>query len=115
MEHPSLWLYNADSVWGKDWVIIVEGPTDVWRLGDGAVCTFGTEGTEGKVRKLLAMGVKRAFVIFDPETVATSQSLRLSAILSASIPHCETVILERGDPASLTPQEAEALKAELLG
>lgn len=48
--HKNL-LYGADLVLGHT-VIVVEGPTDAWRFGPGAVATLGLQVTPVQVREL---------------------------------------------------------------
>ena len=55
-------LYGIDEVPGQS-VVVVEGITDVWRLGYGAVATFGIKYSESQV--LLLSKFKRIFVLFD--------------------------------------------------
>ena len=102
-------LYNIDSVHKK--AIVVEGIFDVWRLGDGAVATFGTQFTKQQI-SLLA-GLDEVFILFDSDAV--SMSHRLAGELSGIVKHVEVIELEQGDPAELTEQEAIVLKQELFG
>ena len=41
-------LYNMDRVQGEK-VVVVEGITDVWRMGDGFVASFGTTLTSAQI------------------------------------------------------------------
>lgn len=45
-------LYHLDDVPGKKRIVVVEGCTDVWRLGSGAVATFGTKVTASQIKIL---------------------------------------------------------------
>ncbi len=104
-------VYNLDSV--RDKVIIVEGVTDVWRLGDGAVATFGTEYT--KKQLTLFAGIKRAFVFFDND--ALDKADRLAYDLTTLIKSVEVVrfdTTDKMDPADLDQKTADGLKKELF-
>jgi hypothetical protein len=44
-------LYGQDYVHGHT-VIVCEGPLDVWKIGPGSVCTFGTGYTSSQVNRI---------------------------------------------------------------
>lgn len=67
-------LYGLDHAHG-DTVLVVEGPTDVWRIGPGAVCTFGTSWTESQMA--LLRNYRRRYILFDPETMAQRLASKL--------------------------------------
>jgi DNA primase len=97
-------LYNIDSV--RDKVIIVEGITDVWRMGDECVATFGTQYTRSQIA--LLTGIKKAFVLYDAD--AATQAEKLANDLSVIISYVEVITLDSGDPADLLPIDAIRLK-----
>lgn len=102
-------LYNLDSI--KDKAIIVEGITDVWRLGDGAVATFGTQFTEKQVSLLTRL--EKVFVMYDSDAIEVSH--RLANELTGICKNVEVIELSQGDPASFfSPEEALKLKQELF-
>jgi len=109
---PDSVFYNIDTV--SDTAFIVEGVTDVWRLGDGACATLGTEFNNHHIHALVSRGVKRAFWIYDPEPEAQKLAKRGTSMLSVSIPQVENIELNSGDPGSLSPREAYNLKRDLL-
>uniref|UniRef100_A0A6M3LI92 Putative DNA primase n=1 Tax=viral metagenome TaxID=1070528 RepID=A0A6M3LI92_9ZZZZ len=98
-------LYNLDSV--KNDVIICEGVTDVWRVGNGAIATMGTEYTSAQLELLMEKEVRRAFVLYD--TDANKKAEKLANTLSAFIPHVEVITLDEGDPAELSEKEVRRL------
>jgi len=102
-------LYNYDSI--KDKVIIVEGVTDVWRLGDGAVATFTKNFTREQILLLKKKNIKEAFVFYDSDAVG--QSKKLANTLSGIFDHAEYVALDKGDPADLTDDEVKKFRKEL--
>lgn len=74
-------LYGIDSVTG-DSCVVVEGVTDVWRLGPGAVATFGVKYTSAQV-KMLIKRFKRIHILFDPpDPQAQIQAEKLANTLS---------------------------------
>lgn len=56
-------LYNIDNAKSKKAVIVVEGCTDVWRLGRGSVATFGTRFTPKQLQMLAQF--ERVFLLQD--------------------------------------------------
>jgi hypothetical protein len=112
---PERWVYNVDRA--EETVVVVEGPFDVWRMGNSFVSFMGTEATTAQTAALVNKGVKRAIVLYDPEEEAQEQAERIAYDLGMFIPEVEQVELdlpEGKDPADLTPSEAAYLRSELL-
>ena len=101
-------LYNIDSV-EKDAIIVSEGITDVWRIGEGCVATFGTQFTNEQL--LLLQGLNNVFILFDSD--AKSQAEKLASSLGGLVNHIEILTLDKGDPADMTAQEVTYLRKEL--
>jgi len=72
-----------------DRVLIVEGPTKVWRLGKGAVCTYGTQVT-AEQRTLLRRWPNR-FILFDGNAPGRRAARDLAAELGADGGHVEVL------------------------
>ena len=89
--------YGIDLVPRKT-CVIVEGITDVWRLGPGAVALFGTEWTPEQLL-FLAKRMKTAHVLFDADS--TDKGGKLLSELTALGVGGEQFILEEGDPGEL--------------
>jgi hypothetical protein len=79
LPHKEL-LYGEDQVPGNA-VVVVEGPVDVWSVGPGAVCTFGTAFTETQVLRLSRYPLRA--VAFDSEPIAQRLARSLCERLSA--------------------------------
>ena len=103
-------LYNLDSVI-RDRVIIVEGILDAWRIGDGAVATFGVKYTHEQLR--LLKGIKQAFVLYDGEPEAIKQAYKLAYDLSPIVSQIEVLELSEGDPDEMTDDDVQALRKDL--
>lgn len=101
-------LYNMDSVY-RDRAVIVEGPIDAWRIGDGAVATFGTKYTREQLR--LLKGLKQVFVMYDSDAYAIAEKLAYD--LTAFVPQVEVLKLSEGDPDNLTDDDVRALRKDL--
>jgi len=100
-------LYNLDNIKG-DKVIIVEGITDVWRLGNCAVATFGTEYTTEQI--LLMKKFKKIFIMYDEDAINKAESLACELGLFADV----EVLEISGDPGDLTKEEVFSIKSELF-
>jgi len=105
-------LYNIDSVTGST-VLIVEGPTDVWRMGIGTVAMMTTHLAMGRVDLLRRKGVKRVFVMYDtgaeeflPDLV--SMIYWTDEVFGIRVPD------GFNDPAELPEDVAKALRREIF-
>ena len=103
-------LYNLDSVI-RDRVVIVEGILDAWRIGDGAVATFGVKYTHEQLR--LLKGIKQAFILYDGEPEAIRQAYKLAYDLSPIVPQIEVLELSEGDPDNMSDADVRALRKDL--
>ena len=111
MNHKST-LYGIDNVHGNK-IIICEGITDVWRLGYGSVCTFGTSVTLDQIR--LITEFENVFILFDNEQTAQERANKLAENLSSFKINVEIIDLpEVADPSELKQSDADYLMASLL-
>jgi hypothetical protein len=69
VSHKSI-LYGADYCRGT--ALVFEGPPDVWKVGPGAVCTFGTQWSDAQLDLLSKF--PRRVVCFDSEVVAQERA-----------------------------------------
>lgn len=109
--HPSKWIYNIDTV--RNSAIIVEGPIDVWKMGDGVICLLGTEFSMGQINILLEKKIGKLYVLFDSTEVATKRALSLAKELSLFIPS-EIIEVDIEDPGKLSMEEGKELKTNIL-
>jgi hypothetical protein len=112
-------LYNFNSV--KDKLLIVEGPADVWRMGDGAVALFGLKCTESQQvvllqwwkHKLKRSRRKKVVILLDPKTRRAADKLYFT--LTSFIRDLKIIELQGVDPAALTQEKAMNLKLQVFG
>jgi DNA primase len=108
-------LYNIDNV--KDRILIVEGPGDVWKIGDGAVATSTTNYSKGQVemlKRLKNKGVKKIFIMFDAEKNAIKKAEKLAWDLESIYGYVEVIKLSSpGDPGEMNEGEVRYLRKEL--
>jgi len=104
-------LYGLQVYW-KDTGIVVEGPTDVWRLGTSSCATSGIQYTNKQLR-LLAKTFKRIAVIFDDQPQAIIQANKLVADLKFRGIDAFRIDIE-GDPGSMSQEDADYLIKTIL-
>jgi hypothetical protein len=110
LEDPDGLLYGLNKVPGES-VIIVEGVTGVWRLGPGAVATFGIDWT--RERANLLRRFKRRMILFDPEVLAQKRAVELAEHLSIFPGVTEVISGFPTDPGDLTPRRVARVRALL--
>lgn len=89
-------------------IIIVEGPLDAWRIGPGAVATFGISYTEQQMR--LASRFPIRVIVFDNETKAQLKARQLFNDLSVFSGQNYLVNLDSPDPGSASIKEIQLLR-----
>lgn len=100
-------LYGEDYV--KHTVVIVEGPTDAWRIGPGAVATMGLAFSNRQVVKLSRFPIR--VICFDQEEGAQQQARKLQSLLGSFPGETYRVVLESGkDPGNADMEEVLQLR-----
>jgi len=89
-------VYNIDRVRIGGSVMLVEGPLDVWRIGDGAVAMLGTQFTESQLSLIASRRPQRVFVVYDVD--ANEIARELGTRIARLVPETEYVWLTNGDP-----------------
>lgn len=106
-------FYQAIPTKDSDACICVEGVTDAWRFGYGAIATFGIKYTKYQVREI-SKRFKKVFVVFDDDPQAIKQSEKLTAELILRGVDAYSIKIQ-GDPGDMAQTDADTLKKELLG
>jgi hypothetical protein len=105
-------VYGLDKV--SHTAIIVEGPTDAWAVGPGAVAVLGVSYTDAQVHRLA--NVPRKVICFDSSLSAQRRAYDLAGLLSTYGTDTVIVELETGsDPAEADKAEIEELRTRYLG
>lgn len=108
---PHHCIYNYDTLTGK--IIILEGVTDVWRMGAKTGAFLGITYTAAQVRLLAQKRVTEANVLFDKG--AEKRAKLLATALTGVIDKVRVAYLDDGDPGELTHDEAMKIKYQLIG
>ena len=109
---------TSELVYGADYVrhtaVVVEGVADAWRIGKGAVATFGMTPGHKRMVHLTSLPARYFYVMFDGEEQATDHALALVAELKAAGKQAKVLGLEPGlDPDMLEAQEVSELRHKL--
>lgn len=93
--------------------VVVEGPTDAWRVGPGAVATLGTSFTQAQLLRLSKYPLR--VVAYDREEAAQAAAEKLCEALAPFAGRTVRVELSAGDPGSATEKEISRLRRKYLG
>jgi hypothetical protein len=109
-------IYGLDQAI-SDTCIVVEGITDVWKLGPGAVGTFGIDFTKQQAQ-LIAMNFSKVFIMFDSEPQAQEKADELRCLISSAFTNSVEVenlpfIIDGIDPGDLSQDDANDLMKEI--
>lgn len=105
-------LYGLDEVPGRE-AILVEGITDVWRLGPGAVAGFGIEMKQSQIL-LLAEKFSKIYVMFDDDPQAIKEAREIAYNLAMVGTDTELCFI-KGDPGALDQATADKYVRQLIG
>jgi hypothetical protein len=110
-------LPHADLLYGEDYalstIIITEGPLDVWKIGYGAVCTFGIDYSQAQILRMVEYPTR--VIWFDNEREAQKRANKLLKDLSAFPGDSFNIKLSKGkDPGEASSEDIEAVKKEFL-
>jgi DNA primase len=108
-QDPLEQLYGIEKI--RDAAIIVEGPTDVWRLGPGAVATFGIDWSMSQANILRK--IPRRYIAFDPDERAQQRALQLAEWLSYYPGETEIIEGLDCDPGDHPEDEAQKIMEDL--
>lgn len=112
-------VYGSDVAREYSSIVVVEGIFDAWKLGPGAVATFGTSLTQEQIWYLSQW--PRVTFLFDPEPEAQQHAqdyarelaLQGTEVFVASADFGRTPSGEIRDPGDLTLDEARKVMIEL--
>jgi hypothetical protein len=109
-------IHHKHIVYGFDYAaplnrcVVVEGITDVWRLGPGAIATFGKKYTPEQLA-LIANNFKEVFVLMDADAGKEADILvDQLTMLGAKV---DAICLDEGDPGALPDWYAKQLMMDL--
>jgi hypothetical protein len=101
-------VYNFDRA--KHTVIVVEGITDVWRIGNGAVALYTKHATRQQLKILSEF--ERIFIMLDSDAITAAEELANNL---AGFTETEIIELDEGDPADMKEEDVKHLRREIFG
>ncbi len=104
-------VYNIDKA--DQTAIVVEGPTDVWNIGNGSVAILGLKYTQAQIRLLSRF--RRLFVLLDAGDKEKEVAERLAYDLATLVPEVHVYDLASGDPGNLKQDDVQHLRREIFG
>ncbi len=111
---PKQCIYNYDSLTTGCDCILVEGPTDVWRMGDNSISFLGTKYTVEQMVLLKNKKINNLFILYDNDRPGKKSAIKVASIMAPLVKNTEIIYLEEhGDPGDLKPEEAEIIRKEL--
>jgi len=106
-------LYGFDKAIAKKRCVVVEGLTDNWRMGQGAVATLSMNFMSQQVL-MLAKYFNDIFIMYDAEDHAQEQADKLYHQLTVYYnKNVEILTLPEGDPGGLSGNEAKHIMREI--
>ena len=110
-QDPRKLIYGIEKAHINRGVLIVEGPSDVWRMGPGSV---GLLGIDWKVEQAAQLRqFKKRFIMFDPAKSAQKRASELAHWLAAFPGQTEIITGLSTDPGDLSQKEAYEIMNEL--
>ena len=104
-------LYGADLA--RHSVVVVEGPTDAWRVGPGAAAVMGLQMTEHQIAEIAKF--PRRAICFDKSNAAQKKARWLCDQLAAFPGDTYRVVIETGDdPDTCDQEELDELRRRFL-
>jgi len=108
-------IYNYDTIITGGDIIIVEGPVDVWKMGDFTVSILGIQHTLHQIDLLVKKNLRNVFILFDKGKKEKIAAYKFAKVLSPLVKNVEVVTLKNvSDPGKLTIIEAKYIKKQLL-
>ncbi len=107
-------IYNIDSA--TDRLILVEGATDVWRIGQGCGASMGAALTPEQILQITSRNFQKVFVLYDSDTTGKIEGLKFGQILSQYV-ETEIINLPDGihDPGELCKEDVGVLRKQIFG
>lgn len=112
IHHKNILYGKQDKLKHSNGIIVVEGVTDVWRLGNNAVATFGTSFKGEQVLELAKLNDK-FFIVFDNEPQAQEQAHKLMIKLR-TLGKKVYVKKVKSDPGNMNQEEANKFVCSII-
>lgn len=105
-------VYGFDYSAEKGKCVLVEGVTDVWRLGAGAVACFGTGWTQEQI-DLVCNNFDEVTVLLDADVPWKDKNKLAQNLMAHGVSKVDVIELKEGDPGDLTLEQSQQLMRDL--
>jgi DNA primase len=106
--NPKDYIYNIDTIPIGGDAVCVEGPMDVWKLGDGAISFLGINHSEKQLFYLLEKKIRNLHIFFDNDTAGKNAATKLAKVAAPFVRSINVVqITHLKDPGELTLEQGE--------
>lgn len=108
-------LYGIDEV--SRHAVLVEGITDKWKFGAGAVATLGVGVTNSQINRLRKSGVEKITVLFDPDKAGESAARKIAQKINLIVDsdHVSWQCLDGIDVGDKSEEQITELRKSILG
>ena len=103
-------LYGEEYV--RHAIVICEGPSDVWRIGPGAVATMGIGYTQAQMLRMIQYPIRA--VCFDNDLRAQERAKKLTDDLSAFPGETLNILIDEADPGVASPSTVKKIRDMFL-
>jgi len=104
-------FFNVDNCFGNK-VILVEGPFDVMRIGDGCIGSFGIQLSDSQI-KFLSSNYDEVTIVFDSDAIEVAKFVANQ--IGPFLNKVRVIHLEKGfDPATLPDEDINILRRKFL-
>lgn len=117
---PKQLIYNYDSVTSGLDAFALEGPVDVWKMGDGAMGLTGIEYTEEQIRLIMKKNIRKLYIMFDsfkdgkPDKAGRRAAKKFARVVAPVVKRVEVLTLtSKDDPGELTLSQVNSIKRDL--
>jgi len=114
VKDPKSLIYNIDTA--DDILILVEGATDVWRIGRGCGAVMGAAMTNTQVKEIVHRNLHKVVILFDNDTPGRVEGEKLGNTLSLYT-DVEIYSLPENinDPGELEKNDVYELRKKIFG
>lgn len=105
-------LYGIDEV--NESCVVVEGPFDKWRIGDGVVASMSKVITRKQILQLIEKKVKNIFILFDSEAKVRANYTANLLSLTGQFKSVEILDIDCEEPEFLSKEDVDYIRKEFI-
>lgn len=114
---PANLIFNLDSVEKNKDAFLVEGPFDVFKIGDSTFCFLGIKANDFRIRQIALANIRKLNIFFDNDEAGKNAAKYIASTLAPLVQEVNIIRFTSKnsslDPARATPLEISQLKTYL--